>query len=847
MVNSNTVVVAIYRPAGYKNAVPFVESLNVLLENLHYPNIIIIGDINVDIMENNKDVHSSIYLNLLASHSILPAHSYPTHGKTCLDHVMLKSKLPAFCHVAESTVTDHYSVFFILERNIREDIVLHRVKRIDYGNLDKDMETLYLNPVFECMDTNLATSLLISEIKSKIEQNTKIVMVSNRKRIKKPWITIGLLKCIKNRDKLHKKLKKNPNNEILIITYKRYRNFCNWLLKKLKREYEKDLLKKAANTNIKKLWDTIKKVTHHNKKSNPSNDLISPTDPTKSVNDINNFFANIGKSLAEKFSTGCSPKHRPSSLSYPGSFVLVPIDETEVRNCILNLKKDSNSGRDNISGAFLKRYHRILVPPLTHIFNLMLSSGIFPFEFKLAEIIPIHKSGDRDCVNNYRPISILPTTSKIIEKLLNKRLVNYLESKSLLSSSQFGFRSGISTNDAVQELINQIVTKLDGKKKVLTIFLDLAKAFDTVSVPLLLQKLENMGIRNNQLHLFTDYLTDRWQRVRVGEVTSDDLPIDYGVPQGSVLGPTLFLAYINDLCDLQLRNGKIVTFADDTALIFHGDSWQEVYDTAQSGFNLVYSWLKNNALTLNVEKSKYIPFTIKNIPWTTHDNYSIIAHSCPDDQSCSCPNLTLASHIKYLGIMVDNTLSFNLHIDLLSARTRKLIFIFKSLRDISDTHIINMVYQALCQSILTYCITAWGGVSKSSLLKVERAQRAVLKVSRSLPFLFPTSDLYSRCDVLSVRQLFILHTVLRQHSLLIYDPLLLKNKRLKHNVCVSSTRWTTAFSHRFFGFLGGYLYNKLNKKIEIYPITKYNCKRAITNWLKNLNYEETENLLIVPT
>jgi hypothetical protein len=157
-----------------------------------------------------------------------------------------------------------------------------------------------------------------------------------------------------------------------------------------------------------------------------------------------------------------------------------------------------------------------------------------------------------------------------------------------------------------------------------------------------------------------------------------------------------------------------------------------------------------------------------------------------------------------------------------------------------------MVYQALCQSILSYCITVWGGTSKITMLQLERAQRAVLKVSHGLPFLYPTKDLYSLTDVLSVRQLFVLNNVLKQHSLIKFDPALNANKRLKHKVC-RPIKWATAYSNKFFGCLGSYLYNKVNEINNIYPLTKYQCKRIITSWLKSLDYDQTEKLLIVPS
>lgn len=841
-IDNNTLVIALYRPSRYKNADPFLQSLNDFLTGINYHNIIVVGDINIDILPGTNDPHSLTYLNLLAYQTILPAHTIVTHGKTCLDHFMLKSKRPAHCYVAKTSITDHDSIILILEEHTRSPFKSTIVKKIDYVGLDNAMKNLNVHSIYKTSDTNAAMSIFVGELNNIINSNTKVIKISNRQKIKKPWITKGLLKCMKNRDKLHQKSSKNPDDEIIKITYKRYRNFCNSLLKKIKREYEKNTLQKAATTNNKVLWDTIKDITHSKRIHSSASDLISKLNPTSAVNDVNDYFASIGRNLAEKILKDTDNK-KSTLPPCPYSFVLNPTDEEEVSSCILNLKKLHSTGRDSISAGFLVRYIHILASPLTYLINLMFSTGIFPSELKLAEVIPIHKGGARDCVNNYRPISMLPTLSKVAEKLINKRLVNYLDSKTLLSKSQFGFRAGVSTSDAVHELVDHIVTKLDNGKKVIGIFLDLAKAFDTVSAPLLMDKLEKLGIRGIQHNLFQDYLSNRQQRVKIDENVSEDLPITYGVPQGSVLGPTLFLTYINDLCNLQLPNGKVITYADDTALIFHGDTWEQAYDFAQSGFNTVTSWLTDNVLTLNVDKTKFIPFSIRRSAVSVHNKYSIKAHFCKSNQVCQCDDLTLAFNIKYLGVMIDSTLSFNRHIDLLSSRTRKLIFIFKTLRHVSDKNIINMVYLALCQSILCYCITVWGGSCKSRIIKLERAQRAVLKVSHSLPFFFPTKDLYSLSNVLSIRKLFVLNTILKQHSSLKYDPSIMQNRRVKHMICRSNTVMNTVFSNRFFEFLGGYLYNKANKMLQIYSLTKANVKKVVSEWLRSLDYEETENLL----
>ncbi|XP_063837548.1 probable RNA-directed DNA polymerase from transposon BS isoform X1 [Ostrinia nubilalis] len=664
---------------------------------------------------------------------MLPAHCFPTHSKTCLDHLILKTKLQASCYVAETSLTDHDTILFTLEINQKGKILSHHSKKqINYDDLDGDIERLDMSIIYSMDDVDEAVSFLLDSLNKTIENNTRTIKTTNRKLIKKPWITPGVLRCLRNRDKLHQKCKKYPHDDVIRITYKRYRNYCKDLIIKLKCDYEKTILTAAAKTSSKKLWDTIKMVTNTYKQKDSADVLVNKSDPISSVDQVNSYFVGIGKTLAEKHcdhnnaSAAHNTKHNPSSM------VLIDASCDEIELIIINLKSDCAVGRDNISATFLKRYRKQLVPPITFVCNLAIKTGRFPKRFKLAEIRPIFKSGDRESYSNYRPISILPTISKILERVLNKRLNNFLEENKLLSSSQYGFRSKRSTHDAVHELTNFIALNLDNKKKVVVICLDLAKAFDTVSVPLLLKRLEQIGVRGVQLELFADYLSNRYQRVKIGNYCSHDLPVTYGVPQGSVLGPTLFLTYVNSLCELEIANGKIIAFADDTALLFQGDSWSDVFESAQRGFNAVTKWLTHNKLTLNTDKTKYLAFASRKTTLPESDTLSIVAHHCPrdvDNVNCSCPTLSRTNTIKYLGVMIDDTLSFNPHITLLTTRIRKLMYIFRNLRRVANTDVIKMVYYALCQSLLTYCITSWGGAPKSSMLHLERAQRAILKIS----------------------------------------------------------------------------------------------------------------------
>ncbi|KAL0819437.1 hypothetical protein ABMA28_007542 [Loxostege sticticalis] len=427
----------------------------------------------------------------------------------------------------------------------------------------------------------------------------------------------------------------------------------------------------------------------------------------------------------------------------------------------MNLKTDSAVGYDSIPNTFLKVAKDIIIPPLTILLKLCIEQGIFPKAFKKAIITPVHKGGDRDNVTNYRPISVLTSLSKILEKVLNKRLIEFLENHKILSDCQFGFRSKKSTEDAVQELTEFVTNNLDSKQKCVGIFLDLAKAFDTVSIPTLVDKLERIGIRGTALSIYSSFLSERVQKVKIGRYVSGEEPVSYGVPQGSILGPSLFLIYINDLCQMSLASCKIFTYADDTALVFHGSTWDEVCCKAEDGLHKVTVWLNENLLTLNLSKTTFLQFNTSKANIT---DLVIKAHTCDrkSDDSCSCLSIAKSSTVKYLGVLLDDQLTWKPHIELITSRIRKLIWVFKKLRYVADLDLLRRVYYALAQSILGYCVVTWGGTCKSHMIQIERAQRSLLK---TMTF-----------------SINILRIILRQHRNTPYHPDKIKGKRVIKNV-----------------------------------------------------------------
>ncbi|XP_026315748.1 uncharacterized protein LOC113227090 [Hyposmocoma kahamanoa] len=828
---------ALARPAPHGHCLKGISLGDVLGGLSAFGTVAIIGDINIDITPNKFDTTSLDYQDLIAHYGLYPGHFFTTRedSGTCIDHTILRTSLAATTLVLDATITDHYAVLLSVETNSR--IPCRKISRIDFIELDEAINQIDFDTVYSTNDVNVATRCLILPIRLAIKRCTKSYYVSHRRRALKPWITPGLIKCMRHRDNLYRKLKKHPNDEILKLSYKRYRNFCNARIKNAKRHFEREEIRKAGRDG-RRLWEAIGKVANVNKPKNIADLLLKVgSSPQSSIDLVNHFFVNVGPNLAHTNMQSSGSNYNLPERFYGKSFAMLETDEREVEQLINSLKADCATGWDDISGSLIRRYKNLIIPPLTYICNLSISTGVFPEQFKTAVIHPIYKAGDRGRFNSYRPISVLSALSKILERILNNRLVNFLETTHLLSVNQFGFRKGRSTADAVHQLVDHVVINLDNRRGCLGIFLDLAKAFDTVSIPRLLHKLQSLGLRGPQFDIFRSYLSERTQYVKIGAYTSDAQPITFGVPQGSILGPTLFLVYINDLCDLQLQNCKIFSYADDTALIFSGADWDETYQSAQAGFSVVRRWLNDNLLTLNAEKTKVVPFSIRN--HTISDNSQLKIAVISNHVSVSTTFLEITNSIKYLGVLIDSNLNFRQHINLLSARIRKLIYIFKSLRHVADPYIMKMVYLALGQSLFTYCISVWGGAARTHFILVERAQRVILKVACFKPYRFPTTDLYDFCQVLTVRQLFILWTVLRQHTLTPYDS----GSDRRNCIVASCDRLRTAFSHRFFCFLGYFLYNKLHRELHIFGLNNFECKKRLANWLQKLNYDDTEKLL----
>ena len=361
---------------------------------------------------------------------------------------------------------------------------------------------------------------------------------------------------------------------------------------------------------------------------------------------------------------------------------------------------------------------------VTDLINTCFQTAVYPALFKKAIVIPLHKKGDPENLSNYRGISILPPISKIIEKCLKTRILKYFISKKLFTEFQFGFQSGISTQDAILYLTEKMYANLNDESSTLAVFIDFSKCFNTLKHNILIRKLEAYGIRGLPLMLFVSYLSDRYQAVRVNGTTSEFKLIRTGIPQGSVLGPILYLIFVFDLPSIS-NLFSICLFADDTTLIFENPRKNELVRICNEGMKVFYSWCCANRLSINISKT----------------NVMLFSNSlCPFDVYLNDIRIQYASSVRFLGIIIDDKLKFNLQINNFAQKISKNAGVLYKLKQYVPNDTLVCIYRSFVECYLNYCTLIYGNAYTTHLRPLQIAQKKCIRIiankhpdARSIP------------------------------------------------------------------------------------------------------------------
>ena len=752
--NRNIIIGVIYRPPDTDLGM-FNENITDLFDTLGRERkyCYLMGDFNINLLNFDKHAETTSFVDLLHANSFVSLINRPTrvttNSATLIDNIFTNcygNIENTFQCLIYTDVSDHFPIVHIdSEMKLCDiDSVVTR-RNLSYKNRQRFYESissLDWGAIYSESDTQTAFSLFHSTLLKHFHINFPKQTVKIQYNNRKPWLTQGLKDSIKMKNKLYRKyLKvKSAANE---MNYKNYRNKLHHLIKIAEKRHYSELLNECQD-NIKKTWQIIKNIVNKNKASQLQtkfklNDGSFTTDGYVISNKFNDFFVNIGPNLAAKI-----PEQNLSPLDFMdqpllNSIYLSEVTSEEINNILKSLKNGA-AGYDELNACLLKHISPFITEPLKYLSNLSLSEGIFPTELKLANVIPLYKADDAFLFNNYRPVSLLCVISKVFEKVMYNRLIDFLETFAILNNSQFGFRKMHSTHMALMTLMNRLISSLENDEYILGIFLDFSNAFDTVDHVILLKKLAHYGIRGTALKWFESYLSNREQYVTYNGISSSKQRIKCGVPQGSILGPLLFLIYINDLC-LVCKHTSAILFADDTNLFTSGKDLKSLEITTNSELSRISLWLKVNKLSLNIKKTHYMIFCRRKK--LCHDVKLLI-----DGQAINEVQKT-----KFLGIIIDNQLTWKWHINYIAGKIARGIGMLIKARQFLNKVGLMSLYYSFIYPYLTYCNHIWGATYKTRLKRLVILQNKAIRVLAQAGNRTSSDPLYKKLNIMKLENI----------------------------------------------------------------------------------------------
>ena len=529
--------------------------------------------------------------------------------------------------------------------------------------------------------------------------------------------------------------------------YKQYRNKLTHLLRCAKSNYYLQRFTEVQQ-DIGETWKLIKQVVNENRAPMDTIDALTingkeTTNMQNIVNHFNTYFTNVGKSLAAKVPQARGNYCETITAHYTVSdaMFIKPTDKTEIINIVHNLKLKKSTGHDCFPTKVLKAVIECIAQPLVDICNLSFSSAVFPDKLKIAKICPIYKCEDKKIVSNYRPISILSVFSKILEKLMYDRLLCFLDSHQILEASQYGFRRKHSTYMALLDLVDKISCSLDDKLYSIGVFMDLSKAFDTVDHTILLDKLQLYGVRGLACDWFKDYLNNRKQFVQIGDVRSSYLTVTCGVPQGSILGPLLFLIYINDIIHVSDKCDAIL-FADDTNLFFQHKDLKCLTDIVNDELSKIFNWFNLNKLSVNLKKTNFMLFKMKNKKYVMNNKIQI-----------NNTEIMSVEKTKFLGVIINENLTWNDHVMLIKQKIAKSIGVISRVRYCMPRMVLLQLYHTLIEPYLIYCNIIWAANHSTTVNQLFIMQKKAVRLITFSHWQCHTKPLFIRLSLLSVQKI----------------------------------------------------------------------------------------------
>ena len=677
--------------------------------------VILFGDFNIDFLRNDHK-WQQIYENYGLTQLVDSPTRSTSKSEKLIDHIYVSQ----IENIVETCTpycgcSDHLPICVTwLKKDVKIPKPGHKtVTYRSFTNFDKDaflkdLSESQLPHVYQYTNPDQAFEFWHKTFINVYNKHAPFITKRVKYSPKPPWLTKEIEEAIHIRNK---HLRNKQFDE-----FKKQRNKVTFMLRKSKKNYFKTLIISSPQNNSKPIWKAIKILTHKNAEKT----TVIPKELTTDM--LNNFFCNIASQAVKNDKSKTNDLSRLTtfcnSKSIKSEFTIPPIPLTDVYFHLMHMKQTGTRGIDNLDGIILKLSAPVIADTLTYLYNMCLDKCYFPKILKQAKVIPLFKSGNKLDPSNYRPISIVSLLSKPLEKHINEYMTRHVSKYDLIHPSQSGFRSNHSCHTALINLVDEWLTNINDLKLTGILFIDFTKAFDIIDHTLLLRKLTLYKFSDHALSLIKSFLTDRYQSVFINNKQSNFLPLHFGVPQGSVLGPLLFVLYVNDL-PLHIKD-PCELFADDTSIHSNHSDINQLSINLQENVDQLVHWTELNHMCLNEKKTKCMVVTSRQKRQNLKDPMSPIYIG-------DRPIEEVDSH-KLLGINIDNNLTWQSHITTLSKRISQKIFQLSKIKNFLDRNARKHFYHAFIQTCIDYSSTIFDTSSANTMKPLLRGHKRALKL-----------------------------------------------------------------------------------------------------------------------